>query len=309
VSHWNINRKQAKGEKFLRMAGAADVAAARALWKDPSTPVDRRCLAARAIGLLGKHGPSWRAECVDDDDSPLGRARRHGSRDADRRRLAEGRNRAKEEAVEKMRQLGTESVADVIQLMRDRSEIPERREAATSILGGLKCRDAVGPLIEVLAEGQEKLCWMCMWALTAIGSRRHARKLIDIVRGDYPLLARQEAIYTLWHLHELRAEQLFIHVSAALDSEEEYTRDMATEALGNTARRLRSQKAIAARLFDPSVSVRYAALCACGWMFLQPYEFPDFLRRALEAKLEDPAKVDDNRVIAEAAASLLGRAG
>jgi hypothetical protein len=114
-------------------------------------------------------------------------------------------------------------------------------------------------------------------------------------------------IYTLWHLEELRAEQLFIRVSSAVDSAEEYTRDMATEALGNTARRLRTQRAIAARLFDPSVSVRYAALCACGGAAYRPHVFPNFLRRALEAKLEDPDRVDDNRVIAEEAASLLGR--
>ena len=57
--HWNVTRRQAQGERFLRMAAAADVAAARALWKNPSAPVHRRCLAARAIGLLGKHGPSW----------------------------------------------------------------------------------------------------------------------------------------------------------------------------------------------------------------------------------------------------------
>jgi hypothetical protein len=307
-SHWNIARRQAQGERFLRMAGVADVAAARALWKDPSTDVRRRCLAARANGLLGKHGPSWLAEGVEDDDSPLGRARRHGTRDAQRRRDAESRMREKEEAAEKVRQLRAGSVADVIRITQDRSASPERREAAVAVLGGLRYRDAVGLLIEVLSEGQEKLSSMCMRAITTIGSRRHARKLIDIVRGDYPLPARQEAIYTLWQLREVRAEPLFIQVSAALDKEEEYTRDMATEALGNTSRRLSTQRALAARLFDPSVSVRYAALCACTMMFPQPYAFPDFLRRALAAKLADPEKVDDNRVIAELAASLLGRA-
>ena len=149
---------------------------------------------------------------------------------------------------------------------------------------------------------------MCMWALTRIGSRRRARKLIDIARGSYPLPARQEAIYALWQLQELRAEPLFIRLSAALDTEEEYTRDMATEALGNTCRRRRTQRALSERLFDPSISVRYAALCACGGRVYQPYAFPEFLRRALVAKLADPARVDDNRVIAELAAQLLGRA-
>jgi HEAT repeat protein len=264
-------------------------------------------LVLRAV--LGVCAADEVAERVDDDDSPLGRARRHGIRDANYRKVAEQMSLEKEEAIEKMRQLRAASPAEVIHLMRDRSETFERRESAASVLAGLKYRAAVEPLIEVLSEGHQKLSWMCMWALIKIGSRRHTRKLMDIVRGDYPLPARQEAIYTLWHLQELRAEQLFIRVSSAVHREQEYTRDMATEALGNTAQRPRTQRALAARLLDPSVSVRYAALCACSGAAYHPYVFSDFLRRALEAKLADPERVDDNRVIAELAAELLGRTG
>ena len=107
----------------------------------------------------------------------------------------------------------------------------------------------------------------------------------------------------LWQLRELRAESLFIRLSAALDAEEEYTRDMATEALGNTSWRPRTQRAISERLFDPSVSVRYAALCAAG--SVGPHT-SSCLRDAIIAKLGDPAKVDDNRVIATLARELLG---
>lgn len=103
-----------------------------------------------------------------------------------------------------------------------------------------------------------------MSALTAIGSRKGARRLMLISAGNYPLPARQEAIYALWRSQEIRAERLFIRLSSALDREEEYTRDMATEALGNTRFRATSQRALSERLFDPSVSVRYAALCAAG---------------------------------------------
>jgi hypothetical protein len=144
---------------------------------------------------------------------------------------------------------------------------------------------------------------MCMSALTAIGSRRGARRLIQIAGGNYPLPARQEAIFTLWGLSELRAESLFIRLSAALDTEEEYTRDMSTEALGNTAWRPRTQQALAQRMFDPSVSVRYSALCAAGRV---DFRMRPCLRDALIAKLSDPGRVDDNRVIAEFAAQLLG---
>ena len=208
----------------------------------------------------------------------------------------------KEEAVQKMRELGASSLGNVIVLLQDRSESTERRVAAASILRGLKCREAVGPLIEVMAEGHQELSWMCMSALTTIGSRRGARRLIQIARGNYPLPARQEAIYSLWSLNELRAEPLFIRVSSALDTEEEYTRDMATEALGNTRRRPRTQRALAERLFDPSVSIRFAALCATGSVDSHTHSC---LREAVIAKLSDPGKVDENRVIAALAAELL----
>jgi len=112
------------------------------------------------------------------------------------------------------------------------------------------------------------------------------------------------------HLHALAVARTpgrapFIRLSAALDTEEEYTRDMATEALGNTWRRPRSQKAIAERLFDPSVSVRFSALCAVREVNAHTL---GCLRRALVAKLADPGKVDDNRVIAAFAAELLRQA-
>jgi HEAT repeat protein len=302
---WNVARRRAQGERFLRMAGAADVAEARTLWKDPNTPVYRRCLAARANGLLEKHGPSWMVEGadMDDHDSPLARARDHGTSDAHRRQEAERRLREREEAAAKMRELGAGSVSEVVAILQDRSHSPEKRITAAAVLGGLKCRDAVRPLIETLAEGHQMLSWTCMDALTRIGSRRHARRLMEIVRGDYPLPARQEAVYTLWRLREVRAEQLFIHVGAAVEKEEWYTRDMATEALGNTCGRPASQIALFKRLFDPCVSVRYAALCACP-----SHSMLECLRRAIEAKLSDPDRVDDHRVIAELAAQILGSA-
>jgi HEAT repeat protein len=192
---------------------------------------------------------------------------------------------------------------NVVGILQDQSENIERRVEAAAILRGSKCRDAVEPLIEALAEGKQALSWMCMSALTTIGSRRGARRLIQIAGGNHPLAARQEAIYTLWHLRELRAESLFIRLSSAMDTEEEYTRDMATEALGNTRNRPRSQRALSERLFDPSVSVRYAALCAAGTVGPRT---SSCLRDAIIAKLADPAKVDDNRVIAELAGQLLG---
>jgi HEAT repeat protein len=206
-----------------------------------------------------------------------------------------------------MRQLEANSVEEIARILQDKSAPVERRQAAAEVLGGLRSGDGVAELIEVLSEGQQQLSWACMHALTSIGSRRGARKLMSIVRGHYPLPARQEAVYALWQLKETRAQSLFIRLSAAVGAEEDYTRDMATEALGNTWWRSAAQRAIAARLFDPSPSVRYSALCACSCMHPQPYSFPDFLRRALVAKLDDLDRVDNSRVIAKTAAALLGR--
>ncbi len=205
-----------------------------------------------------------------------------------------------------MHVLGAQSAAALIGILQNRADTMERRLDAASAPKGLRCRDAVAPLLEALAEGDEKLSWMSMSALTGIGSRRGARRLMAIVRGKYPLPARQEAICTLLHLQEFRAESLFIRVGCAIDNEEEFTRDMATEALGITSSRPGSQRALARRLFDPSASVRYAALCALssgGRLLLI-----SCLRRALEAKLHDPDKIHDDHPIATFAAKVLGRA-
>jgi hypothetical protein len=300
---WNPARWQAQGERFLRMAGAATEAEAATLWQSPATPVHQRCLAAKALGFLKQNGPEWRVEGVEDDESPLGRARRHGGRIAEQRRRAEHRHQDKEEAIGKMHQSGIASMAKATRVLQDQSETVERRISAASILGAFRSREALGALIEALSEGQEQLSWMCMHAIHQIGSRRGARRLIDIARGNYPPAAREEAIYTLWLLSERRAEQAFIRISSAIATVEEHTRDLATEALGNTSSRHPSQRALAARLFDPSVSVRYGALCACS----AASRLSGFLRRAVEAKLADPEQVDNNRVIADLAAIVLAK--
>jgi hypothetical protein len=102
-------------------------------------------------------------------------------------------------------------------------------------------------------------------------------------------------------LRETRGESDLIRIGEAVDQEEEHTRSMAVEALGNTNRRRKTQRALAARLFDPSVDVRYSALCAIGGYI----PLPEFLIQALTAKLDDPDRVDDHRVVAEYAAEIL----
>jgi HEAT repeat protein len=300
---WNIPRRKAMGEHFLQMAGVVAVASAQELWNDPLAPVSRRCLAARAIGLLGEHEDAF-GLLAEDDDSPLASARWHAMLDAQRRNFAEHDSRVREQADKNMEVLGIESDAEAIPIVRDRGESVERRVAAADVLRGYRSKDAVDVLVEALAEGDGKLSGSCMSALERIGSKRGSRRLMEVARGDYTLRAKQEAVYTLWRLGERRAETLFIQIAAAVDREDWYTRDIATEALGNTRHRRKTQQALAERLFDPCVSVRYSALCAVGWVSL---DLPQFLLDALRAKLADPDKVDDDRVMAKFAAEILAR--
>lgn len=286
------------------MGGVADVEAARALWRDAGAPVHRRCLAARALGLLGKHGQDWRAEDVKQDWSALDRARQRGTRDAQKHRLWEIRDQRRQESLNKQQQLGAESIGDVIRSLRDRTAQKETRMIAAFVLGGLKASSSVDALVDVLAEGEEPLSNACAHVLIEIGSRRGSRRLMRIVRGKYSLAARQEALYVLRDLGETRTQSLFIHLCRALDTEDEFIRDMATEGLGHTVRRLRTQRALAERLFDPSVSVRCAALCACS-MYGRPLTLPEFLLDALKAKLTDPDRLNEREAIAEQAAELL----
>lgn len=234
----------------------------------------------------GQHGPRWRVEGVDDDESPLGRARRHGCADFQRRRLAEIRAHQKEDSLEKMRQLGAQSVADVIRLLLDRTIGFEKRIAAASVLGSLRCRAGLDAIVQVRIEGQQNLSSACAHALIEIGSRTISRRLMRIVRGKYPLAAPRKLSTHSGSFG--RREQLFIRLCGSLDNEEEYTRELATGALGNTAWRLRTRKAIRERLFAPSVSLRYSALCACGRT--NRHVFPEFLRQALQAKAERSRK-------------------
>jgi HEAT repeat protein len=93
-------------------------------------------------------------------------------------------------------------------------------------------------------------------------------------------------------LNETRAENVLIRIGEDLAGEEEQTRSMAVEALGNTANRLATQLALQRRLFDSSVGVCYSALCALSFLsFSSPGTLPLFLKRALSAKLQDAARL------------------
>ena len=192
----------------------------------------------------------------------------------------------------------------LIPILLDASRSLEQRSEAAAKLGQLSAREAVAPLIETLAASGWRLSWACAHALIDIGSRRFGRTLIAVVdRAPEPLVKRA-AIYAIWMLRETRAENMLIKVAANLGGEEEQTRSMAVEALGFTNRRRKSQAALAFHLFDPSAHVRYSSLCALS-AFSGRFPYPPFLEKALIAKLEDPERLDDHRVISALARQIL----
>lgn len=89
-----------------------------------------------------------------------------------------------------MSELSDSPAAELITVLRDRSEATEQRVAAANRLGEMRCRNAVKALIETLEEGDSDLLWYCSQALATIGSRRHCRMLIRLLRKDYPVTVR-----------------------------------------------------------------------------------------------------------------------
>lgn len=95
-----------------------------------------------------------------------------------------------------------------------------------------------------------------------------------------------------------------IYLGRDVAGQTEVTRLMAVEALGNTIERRASQRAAVYHLFDPSVPVRYSALCALGAHF-EPY--PAFVVEALKRVTQDPDSLYEERDLSKFAEELLAR--
>src|SRR5258708_7210041 len=222
--------------------------------RDAWEPEPSDCWAAR---ITGKY--SWRSTLG--DDSPLGRACRRATTDLQNGRGARSDLQFLAEAKMKVLEHGWAKTSQAVTARADRRNSAGPRQAPAPLLGGLRNRPATPVLIAALPDDDWHIAWACSSALNRIESRRDGRKLAEVLRRDLPALVRQAAIYSIWMLGETRAESELIRIGEAIDREEEHTRSMAVEALGNTNRRLKTQRALAARLFDPSVDVRYSALC------------------------------------------------
>ena len=136
------------------------------------------------------------------DNSALARACIRAIEDNGRRLVAEQQADARDQAISRMQEWNAHSPQDVIRILEDRSQSADRRAQAASALGALRCRQAVQPLVDALGEGDTNLSWNSANALIDIGSRPKRRRLVQVVKGDYPAATRQAAIYTIWTIEE-----------------------------------------------------------------------------------------------------------
>ncbi len=193
---------------------------------------------------------------------------------------------------------------DPLDTLRGSGESADSRAAAASGDKEERRAESIPALIDELAQGDLFQAWAASEALIAIGSRRHGRRLVGLLRRDYPQHVRQAAIYAIWLLGETRGEQALIRIGDDL-SENDTLRLMAVEALGNTCTREPSQRALARFVSDPSLNVRYSALCALSGTWKR---LPDFLVSALSERLDDTASLYDEGDVARLARGILDRA-
>ena len=117
---WNRQRRRALGERFLRVIGASDLDAARAILLNSSQSEHRRCLAARALGLLGGKDVLDVLRAVNPrDESALASAYTHASMAWFRRRDSEFFSKSPEEALLAWEQAGRPSPQQLIAWLRD----------------------------------------------------------------------------------------------------------------------------------------------------------------------------------------------
>ncbi|HEU0119200.1 MAG TPA: hypothetical protein VFQ91_01660 [Bryobacteraceae bacterium] len=144
----------------------------------------------------------------------------------------------------------------------------------------------------------------CAQQISKFGSRRATRGLLAIVRGSADPMRQLMALHTRWNLFDARAVPLFLYMGATGKTED--LRAVAVEGLGNGIRRRHVQEAVAKCLIDPSVPVRYSALCAAAWLrYVTRQPMIPSLRRALESSANDPASLYTEGDVAELARSIL----
>jgi HEAT repeat protein len=136
----------------------------------------------------------------------------------------------------------------------------EDRIKAFEIAGLSRTAGSLPFLIQALSEDDENVVWAAAHAVIDFGSRSATRPLIRLAVTASNRSSRQAAIYALGFLRDKRAEQFLIRILKDLN-EDEHTRSLAAEALGQVSRSSRSRKALLKAVHDSSVEVARSAQC------------------------------------------------
>lgn len=126
----------------------------------------------------------------------------------------------------KLKEMGKDVVEPLIILLKDKSSILMRAEAA-SALGEIKDSRAVEPLIAALKDGDEGVRWCAAFALGEIKDSRAVEPLIAVLKDGN----KQVRINTMWSLGEIGDSRAVEPLIAALKDEHAWVRENAAKAL------------------------------------------------------------------------------
>lgn len=269
------NRRAAK---YLRWARGSDA-------RDPAVALWKRRYALRALGLAGEVS-------LDDEYEP---ALRDAWAEA---AYASQDHRSEAHKKELQARLETSSPARLLAILYDLNVPLERRDLASELLG-LLAPHGMGPqLVAALAEG--RISWMRWIDIAQLDEHQSVKPLLQLLRTTSDETLQLAAIQALWHgRQDRRIGPALIYVSKS-PRYSENIRSLATEALQAAGPGKAVIRALGERLFDDSVDIRYSALCAIGTLGVAGQ-----LSNELRQKLNDPARLDDERVVSKKAAELL----
>lgn len=211
--------------------------------------------------------------------------------------------------------LHVRGASDALRLASGKANNVRLRARACRLLGLLGAKQAIPVLLQIgQVEDSEELTWEALSALGFIRSHRATKPLIEVVRTAGDVRKKQAAAYALWLIGDNRARNTFIRV-AEDRAEDETTRGFAVEGLGSLKPTARTVTVLVRALRDPSVNVRFSALCALSGAAVlavnqkvRPEVRLLLTRRAIPAircRLQDKSEIKGEGTVAELAGTTL----
>lgn len=272
------SERHLRAAKYLRWARGSDA-------RDPAVALWKRRYALRALGLAGQ------VSAHDEYEPALRDAWAEAA-------FASQEHRREVRREELQARLQTSSPARLVAILYDLNEPLERRDLASELLG-LLAPHGVGPqLVAALAEG--RISWMRWIDIAQLNEHQSVKPLLQLLRTTSDETLQLAAIQALWlGRQDRRIRPTLIYVSQA-PRYSENIRSLATEVLSAAGPAKAVIRTLGERLFDDSVDIRYSALCAIGTLGVAGQ-----LSNELRQKLNDPARLDDERAVSKKAAELL----